>query len=132
MSPSIILQFIKSFWKEISIATLLLTVFVIHMNNNLLKADLAVSKQETTNIRDKLEISNATVTQLQAIVDTQNQKLTEISTIEQTKARDSKLKLLEAKQTNVKLQEQLKELQEFQESGNMCEDIGKILRNVGE
>lgn len=132
MSPSVILQFVKSFWKEISIATLLLTVFVIHMNNNLLKADLAVSKQETANIEGKLNISNASVSQLQSIIDTQNQKLTEISTLEQAKVQDSKLKLIEAKQTNVKLQEQLKELQEFQETGNMCEDIGKILKGVGE
>lgn len=127
-----ILDFIIKYWKESLIALLSATIFFIHINNNLLESELALSNQETQQEKTKLETSNATISQLQSIIDAQNQKLNEISTIEAAKVNDSKLKIILAKQTNKELQDQLKELQDFKESGNMCEDIGQILKNIGE
>lgn len=127
-----ILEFIIKYWRESLIALLSATIFFIHINNNLLESELALSKQETQQEKTKLETSNATISQLQSVIDAQNQKLNEISTIEAAKVNDSKLKLILAKQTNKELQDQLKELQDFKGSGNMCEDIGQILKNIGE
>lgn len=127
-----LLEFIIKYWKESLIALLSATIFFIHINNNILESELALSKQETQQEKTKLETSNTTISQLQSVIDAQNQKLNEISTIEADKVNDSKLKLILAKQTNKELQDQLKELQDFKESGNMCEDIGQILKNIGE
>lgn len=129
---TVLLEFIIKYWKESLIAFLSATIFFIHINNNLLESQLALSKQETQQEKTKLETSNATISQLQSVIDAQNQKLNEISTIEAAKVNDSKLKLILAKQTNKELQDQLKELQDFKGSGNMCEDIGQILKNIGE
>ena len=132
MELKLVLEFIKKYWVQSLIVVLMATIFYLHLNNNVLESELALSRQETQQEKTKLETSNATISQLQSVIDAQNQKLNEISTIEADKVNDSKLKLILAKQTNKELQDQLKELQDFKESGNICTDIGQILKNIGE
>ena len=131
MDISIIFQFIKTFYKEILIASLSVIIWFQHINNNIPESELSLAEQQNSQVIERLTNSNATISQLQGIIDTQNQKLEELNTLQQTKIRDSKLKLQEAFKTNNELQKEIDSLEQQKETGNMCQDIENILNNIG-
>lgn len=133
MGLSIILNFIKSFWKECLIVILISTITFMHINNNILEAELSVSKQQTQNEINKLEISNASVVELQNKLNEQNNKLQEIS--DKAKERQESLKgqIAEAKQKATVANKNLEEYVNSQEglSGNECQDVLSELQKIG-
>ena len=131
MSLSIIFQFIKSFYKEIIIASLSAIVWFQHINNNILESELSLAEQQNIQVTERLANSNATISQLQGLIDAQNQKLEELNTLQQTKIQGSKLKLQEAFKTNNELQKEIDSLEQQKETGNMCQDIESLLNKVG-
>ena len=134
MQLSIILNFIKSFWRECLIVILITTIAFMHINNNILEAELSVSKQQTQNEINKLEISNASVVELQNKLNEQNNKLQEIS--DKAKERQESLKgqIAEAKQKAMVANKNLEEYINSQEglSGNECQDMLSELQRIGE
>lgn len=132
MSLSGLTTFLKSFWRELSIATLSLIVFGLHLQNEALSVAVSLKNQEITNIEERLKVSNASVSQLQVEIDTQNQKLNEANRVEQERLQKSKLELEKAKLTNEQLQKEIDEINDFKESGDVCKDIEKLLKSVGE
>lgn len=131
MQISIIFQFIKTFYKEIIIASLSAVIWFQHINNNILESELSLAEQQNIQVTERLTNSNATISQLQGIIGTQNQKLEELNTLQQTKIQDSKLKLQEAFKTNNELQKEIDSLEQQKETGNMCQDIENLLNNIG-
>lgn len=132
MSLSVLIEFLKSFWRELSIAVLAIIVFGLHLQNEALSVSLSLKDQQIVNIEERLKVSNASTLQLQSEIDTQNQKLEEASRVEQQRKQESKLELEKAKLTNEQLQKEIDELNDFQESGDVCKDIEKLLKSVGE
>lgn len=132
MSLSVLTTFLKSFWRELSIAVLALIVFGLHLQNEALSIAVSLKNQEITNVEERLKVTNASVSQLQVEIDTQNQKLSEANRIEQEHLSKSKLELEKAKLTNEQLQKEIDEINDFKETGNTCDDISKILKSVGE
>lgn len=132
MSLSVLTTFLNSFWRELSIAVLALIVFGLHLQNEAQSVALSLKYQQIVNIEERLKISNASVTELQGQIDTQNQKLSEANRIEQQRLSESKLELEKAKLTNEQLQKEIDILNDIQESGDVCEDVLKLLKTVGE
>lgn len=132
MSLAIVKKFIESFWRELSIAILALIVFGLHLQNEALSVTVSLKNQEIVNIEERLKVTNASVSQLQVEIDTQNQKLIDINSREQHRKQESKIELEKAKITNEQLQKEIDILNDIQESGDVCEDVLKLLKNVGE
>lgn len=132
MSLSVITTFLKSFWRELSIAVLALIIFGLHLQNEALSVTISLKNQEINNIEERLKISNASVSQLQVEIDAQNQKLSEANSREQQRKQESKIELEKAKMTNEQLQKEIDMLNDIPESGDTCEDVLKLLKNVGE
>ena len=132
MSLPIITTFLKSFWRELSIAVLALIVFGLHLQNEALSVTVSLKNQEIVNVEERLKVSNDSISQMQGQIDTQNQKLADASTVEHKRKVESKIELEKAKITNEQLQKEIDIMNDIQESGDACEDILKLLKNVGE
>lgn len=132
MSLSVLTTFLKSFWRELSIAILALIVFGLHLQNEAQSVALSLKDQQIINIEERLKVSNASISQLQVEIDAQNQKLSEANKVEQHRKQESKLELEKAKLTNEQLQKEIDVLNDIQESGDVCEDVLKLLKTVGE
>ena len=130
MTLSIIFEFMKSFYKEIIIGSLIATVWFLHVDNNMLEVQLSLAEQKATQVEERLKISNASITQLEASISTQNEQLQKLNTLQQVKVNDSKLKLLEAKKNNDELQKEIDSLTSQQGSDNMCQDMEILLKGV--
>ena len=132
MEISTILKFIKSFWREIAIATLFVAVFILNLQKEALSVTVSLKEQEIVNIEERLRTSNASISQLQGEIDNQNWKLEEVSKIEQEQLQKSKIEIEKAKMTNEQLQKEIDNLNDIQESGDVCKDVIRLLDNVGE
>lgn len=132
MSLSVLITFLKSFWRELSIAILALIVFGLHLQNEALSVTVSLKNQEIVNIEERLKVSNSSISQLQGQIDTQNQKLADASMVEQQRKKESKIELENAKITNEQLQKEIDIMNDIQESGDVCEDVLKLLKTVGE
>lgn len=132
MSLSIITTFLKSFWRELLIAVLALIVFGLHLQNEALSVTVSLKNQEIVNIEERLKVSNSSVAELQGQIELQNQKLADASMVEQQRKKESKIELEKAKITNEQLQKEIDIMNDIQESGDVCEDVLKLLKNVGE
>lgn len=132
MALSVVLNFLKSFWREIAIAILAVIVFGLNLQNEAQSVALSLKDQQIMNTEERLKVSNASVTELQGQLSTQNQKLEEANRVEQERLQKSKLELINAKLSNEQLQKEIDNLNDFKETGNVCDDISKILKGVGE
>lgn len=134
MELKLIQTFISNYWRGCLLAVLMATVSFMHFNNNILEAELSISKQQTQNESNKLEISNASIIELQNKLNEQNSKLQEIS----DKAKDTqetlKGQIAEAKQKAMVANKNLEEYINSQEglSGNECQDVLSELQKIGE
>ena len=131
MTLSIIFEFMKSFYKEIITGSLIATIWFLHVDNNMLEVQLSLAEQKATQVEERLKVSNASITQLEASISTQNEQLQKLNTLQQGKVNDSKLKLLEAKKNNEELQKEIDNLTSQQGSDNMCKDIEILLNGIG-
>lgn len=134
MDISIIFSFLKNYYKEVIIGILSITLWFMHINNNILESELALSKQQVAQEQDKLTVSNASITDLQASLSLQNQKLKELGTKTNANVEISQRALQEALKENDKLQQKLDMIKDkyYDDSKDECYNIHQLLKDVGE
>lgn len=134
MDISIIFSFLKNYYKEVIIGVLTITIWFTHLNNNILESEISLLKQQLSQEQDKLAVSNSSITDLQASLSLQNQKLKELGTKTQDNIENSKKALQDALKDNEKLQEKLDNMKsrDYDDSKDECYNIKQLLKDVGE
>lgn len=134
MDIPVIFSFLKNYYKEVIIATLTITLWIMHINNNILESEVSLLKQQLSQEQDKLTVSNSTIDQLQASLSLQNQKLKELGTKTQNNIENSKEALQAALKENDELQQKLDSIKDknYDTSKDECYNIQQILKDVGE
>lgn len=134
MDISIIFSFLKNYYKEVIIGILTATIWFMHINNNILESELALSKQQLSQEQDRLKVSNASIHELQASLSLQNQKLKELGAKTKDNIEDSQKALQQALKENSKLQEKLDMIKDkgYDSTKDECYNIKQLLKDVGE
>lgn len=134
MDISIIFSFLKSYYKEVIIGVLSITLWIMHINNNILESEVSLLKQQLSQEQDKLTVSNSSINELQASLSLQNQKLKELGMKTKDNVETSQRALQEALKENYKLQEKLDNIKAkgYDESKDECYNIQQLLKEVGE
>lgn len=134
MELKLVLEFIKNYWVQSLIAILVAAIAYLNISNSLLESKLALSEQQLSQEQDKLTASNTSITELQAALSLQNQKLKQLGTKTQANIEISKKELQEALKDNEKLQEKLDNIKDitYDNSKDECYNIKQILESVGE
>lgn len=134
MDISIIFSFLKNYYKEVIIGILVVTIWIMHINNSILESQLALSKQQVVQEQDKLKVSNASIMELQDSLSIQNQKLKELSAKTKDNIENSQNALQQALKENDKLQQKLDNIKakDYDSSKDECYNIKQILKDVGE
>lgn len=134
MAIEIVLKFIKSFWRELIIAGLIATVAFMNIQQGITESQLALCNQEKLNIEERLKVSNSSITALEQAISTQNEELTNISTLGQEKIKSSQKAIQEAKQHNKELQDKVDILikENYDISVDECTNIRNLLNSVGD
>ncbi len=134
MELKLVLEFIKKYWAQSLIVILIATIIYLNVSNSILESKLALAGQQLSQEQDKLTASNTSITELQAALSLQNQKLKQLGTKTQANIEISKKALQEALKDNEKLQEKLDNIKDitYDNSKDECYNIKQILENVGE
>lgn len=134
MELTILFKTIIRYWRESLIALLSATIFYLHLYNNVLESQLAISEQKNIQIEERLKISNASIDQLQIKLNEQNNKLQEISDKSKEKQESLKGQLKEARQKAMIANQSLEEYISSTEglTNNECTDALNELKKIGD
>lgn len=135
------IELLKTYYREIIIVVLIGIVVALHLNVEIVKAEKATLEQTINTVNEelkaetiKLNVSNATIEQLQANIDKQNKDFQDLK-----KKQENNQKILsdqlskskeEVKTANKKIQEMIEDTSE--QTGDECLDIKNELNKVGE
>lgn len=135
------IELLKTYYREIIIGVLIGVVVALHLNVEIVKAEKATLEQTVNTVNEqlkaetiKLNVSNATIEQLQANIDKQNKDFQDLK-----KKQENNQKILsdqlskskeEVKIANKKIQEMIEDTSE--QTGDECLDIKNELNKVGE
>lgn len=134
MELTIIFKSIIRYWRESLIALLLAIIFYLHLSNNVLESQLAISEQKNIQIEERLKISNASIDQLQIKLNEQNNKLQEISDKSKEKQETLKGQLEEAKQKAITANQNLEDYINSKDglTNDLCVDTLNELSKIGD
>ena len=134
MELTIIFKTVIRYWRESLITLLSVTIFYLHLSNNVLESQLALSEQKNIQVEERLKTSNGTIDQLQIQLDNQNNKLQELSDKSKEKQESLKGQLKEARQRAVVANQNLEDYINSKEglTNNECIDTLNELKKIGD